>query len=58
MTIGCMCTNCEETTSVYFMCDKEPDLVWCEVCFKETACGQGIHGEGCPTKVFDDGENS
>lgn len=53
------CINCEEETSVYFTCDKSEggtegmDEIWCEVCFENTACGQGVHGEGCATKVFE-----
>lgn len=52
------CSNCEKELTppcVYFFCD-EDDGIWCPDCFEETACGQGVHGEGCPTKVFDDGQ--
>jgi len=39
------------------MCD-EPgqDGEWCPACFEKTACGNGVHGEGCPTKVFQDAD--
>lgn len=48
-----VCCNCDkECTSHYVMCD-EQEGEWCPECFWEkTACGQGVHGEGCPTTVF------
>lgn len=53
------CSNCEKTLEpgVYWMCD-EDDGQWCEDCWEKTACSQGVHGEGCPTKVFSDGKKS
>lgn len=54
-----ICEECKEETTVYFMCDEieDEDKVWCEGCFEKTPCGQDAHGEGCPTKVFDDGKD-
>lgn len=46
---GAFCTN------HYYGCDRAPDLDWCPTCFPKTACGNGQHGEGCPTAVFGDG---
>lgn len=48
-----VCINCEKKVSVYWYCDEESEGAWCPDCFEKTACGQGAHGEGCPTKVFD-----
>ncbi len=51
------CCNCDKDTSnLYFMCDML-DGEWCPECWEKTACSQGVHGEGCPTKVFVGGRN-
>lgn len=50
------CTDCGKEVSVYFMCDEEGDEIHCESCFGMHECYMGAHGEGCATKVFDDGE--
>ena len=39
--------------SAWYMCDREAGE-WCDDCFALHPCGQGKHGEGCPTVVFDD----
>ena len=39
--------------SAWYMCDQDPGE-WCDDCFALHPCGQGKHGEGCPTVVFDD----
>lgn len=50
------CATCKCAVTSYAMCDRaEGDLVWCLDCFAETECGNGWHGEGCPTNVFEDG---
>src|SRR5258708_30681488 len=42
----------KECGAHYLMCDQQ-EGEWCPECFWEkTACGQGVHGEGCPTSVF------
>lgn len=50
-----ICCNCDrDCTSNYWMCDNPDwqDHEWCPDCFDGTACGAGVHGEGCPTQVF------
>jgi hypothetical protein len=47
------CCACgKETSREYFMCDEIMNDEWCPDCFEQTDCGQGKHGEGCPTKAF------
>lgn len=57
MSEAVKCINCEKDCSRYFiMCDEEADDVhWCHECFDKTACASGVHGEGCATSVFYDG---
>lgn len=53
------CVNCEQDCHRHFvMCDEEngDDAFWCPECFDKTACGLGVHGEGCATSVFSDDE--
>lgn len=48
-----ICCNCDkDCTSHHWMCDEETDGTWCPDCWEETACCAGVHGEGCPTQVF------
>ena len=48
------CCNCERDCSRhYWMCD-EDDGEFCPACWGNTACSQGVHGEGCATQVFSD----
>lgn len=47
-----VCCNCEdECIHHYFMCDRD-DGEFCPICWKKTACSQGVHGEECETQVF------
>lgn len=53
------CANCEKPLTPpvsYWMCDEDADGEYCEDCWEKTACSQGVHGEECPTHVFDDGK--
>lgn len=48
------CCNCgRDCSRHYFMCDYDTGE-WCPECWDNTACGNGVHGEGCPTQVFSD----
>ncbi len=47
-----ICCGCgKDATNQHYMCDLV-DGEWCPECFEKTDCGQGKHGEGCPTTVF------
>lgn len=39
-----------EVRHVVFFCDENPSSVWCGECFAATLCGEGEHGEDCPTR--------
>lgn len=48
------CKNCgRDCSGHHVMCDRS-EGEWCPRCFQATACGQGKHGESCPTQVFAD----
>lgn len=53
------CAACGSAVRAYYMCDREEtDAIWCDDCFAKTPCGRGDHGEGCPTYVFEGGNDA
>lgn len=52
-----ICMDCGETVNCGWMCDDGElvdDPVRCGPCFEKTSCGEGKHGEGCPTFVAEE----
>jgi hypothetical protein len=47
------CCDCDKLlVGVYMLCD-EYMVARCPDCFAKSRCGNGKHGEGCPTHVFE-----
>lgn len=48
-----LCIACKkDCTKYHWLCDLT-EGAWCFWCFTKTDCGQGKHGEGCPTQVVE-----
>lgn len=47
------CTTCKkDVTRRHWVCDLYIDEQFCDECFDQHPCGQGEHGESCPTLVM------
>lgn len=54
MSERAICVVCSKDCARHHLyCDIQ-EGPWCPGCFDKTPCGQGKHGEGCPTQVFSD----